>query len=82
MDSNHSHSHIEQERPLQEQLTQVRNQQEELEHRLEMLENTLQAVATQDGNSIGGECQECNQCLLVIQNGVMDCPKCGHQRPF
>lgn len=67
-------------RAIQHRLEDVIDRQEELDGRLEMIENTLQAVAEEQGLSIGGACTDCGQSLLVIENGRLSCPVCGNQR--
>jgi len=62
--------------PASSQATQDRI--EELEQRLECLENTLRAVTNNiDGLSLSGRCVSCKKCLQVIEDGTMYCPRCG-----
>lgn len=67
-------------RAIQHRLKDVCDRQEELDGRLEMIENTLQAVAEEQGLSIGGACTDCERSLLVIEDGRLSCPVCDTQR--
>ena len=54
-----------------------------LGRRLEQVERTLAAV-TRDatGVSVAGPCVSCQRCLLLVRDGQLECPACGHSRPL
>ncbi|WP_255192934.1 hypothetical protein [Natronobeatus ordinarius] len=54
-----------------------------LGRRLEQVERTLAAV-TRDatGVSVAGPCASCQRSLLLVRDGVLECPACGHSRPL
>lgn len=80
MTTRQSNEQIKDMRAIQHRFEDVVDRQEELEGRLEMIENTLQAVAEEQGLSIGGACTDCEQSLLVIDNGRLSCPVCDTKR--
>jgi hypothetical protein len=50
-----------------------------MEDRLDCMETTLAAVAGEiDGVSLSSRCSKCEQSMLIIKDGMLYCPHCGH----
>ncbi|MFC4248594.1 hypothetical protein ACFOZ7_16940 [Natribaculum luteum] len=63
--------------------TDLTEQVETLQLRLEQLERTLSAIATDAANvSVAGPCTKCQRSLLLMRDGVLECPACGYRRPL
>lgn len=65
------------------QLSQMSDRLDEYEQRVECLQNTLQAITREVGDiSISSPCGSCEECLLILKDGMMYCPECGNGRPL
>ena len=56
---------------------------ERLEKRVDRLERTLTAVASEAADvSIAGPCPGCRRSLLLVREGMFECPCCAYRRPL
>lgn len=64
-------------------LTRMSERLDEYEKRIDCLQNTLGAIAREAGNiSVRGRCGSCEQSLMLLDDGMLYCPKCGNGRPL
>lgn len=45
-----------------------------------LLRNTLCGLARENGITVGGVCSDCNRSYVLIERGMLYCPKCRTQR--
>ncbi|WP_263019770.1 DUF2333 family protein [Natronobiforma cellulositropha] len=61
--------------------TNVRDQLERVERRLGQLEQTLAAVASENGRvRVAGPCTRCERSLLLARGDTLYCPCCEYRR--
>lgn len=51
-----------------------------LEHEQELLRNTLCGLARETDVTVGGICSDCDRAYVLVERGMMHCPKCRTQR--
>ncbi|WP_254530880.1 hypothetical protein [Natrinema gelatinilyticum] len=68
------------ERTTTAQLIALNERLEVIERRHCMLQNTVEALGREAGVSVGSPCSHCDQSHMLIKDGHMYCPHCGHRR--
>lgn len=64
-------------------LAQLSDRIDEYEKRIDCLETTLGAIASEIGDvSVCGRCQSCEKCLMLLDDGMLYCPNCGNGQPL
>lgn len=53
---------------------------EAAETRQRLLEHTVRGLARESGISVGSPCTSCEQCHVLVKDGIMYCPRCGDRR--
>lgn len=51
-----------------------------LEHEQALVRNTLCGLAREANVAVGGVCSDCDRAYVLIDRGMMYCPKCRTQR--
>ncbi|WP_254524218.1 hypothetical protein [Natrinema caseinilyticum] len=68
------------ERAMSAQLAALNERLEVIERRHCKLQNTVEALGREAGVSVGSPCSHCDESYMLIKNGHMYCPHCGHRR--
>jgi exosome complex RNA-binding protein Csl4 len=59
-------------------LADLRDRIDAAERRQRRLRNTVAALGREVGVSLGCPCSRCDECYLLVADGRMYCPRCGH----
>ncbi|WP_254764293.1 hypothetical protein [Natrinema marinum] len=66
-------------RALRAQLAAISERLEATERQQQQLKNTITALGREVGVSVGCPCGRCNESYMLIKQGSMYCPRCGHR---
>ena len=66
--------------PLTAEIEALEQRLASLEHDHELLRNTLCGLAREADVTVGGVCAKCDRAYVLIERGMMHCPKCRTQR--
>lgn len=67
-------------RTLAAELEPLERRLARLEHEHDRIRNTLCGLAREADVTIGGACSDCDQAYVLIERGMMHCPKCRTRR--
>ncbi|QLG48336.1 hypothetical protein [Natrinema halophilum] len=67
-------------RTVKAQLVALNERLEAMEQRHCLLRRTVEALGRENGVSVGSPCSHCEKSYMLIKNGHMYCPHCGHRR--
>ena len=66
-------------RTVRGQLARLTDRLEVAERRHLQLRNTVSALGREVGVSVGSPCDHCDESYMLIRDGEMYCPRCGHR---
>ncbi|ELY64548.1 hypothetical protein [Natrinema versiforme] len=66
-------------RTIPAQLASLSDRLEAAEYQQRQLKNTVAALGSEIGVSVGCPCGRCNESYTLIKAGSMYCPRCGYR---